>query len=634
VLHPDASPSSTQSSVASSDSEHAESAADASTAKATTFAAPGALPMPRELLSAGVVLDQELEMERQLRMETLKAELMRQMTAGNGALAVDQLLARLVDLERENERLAWRVLLANRYRFGCSTEKLSRDELRQLYLAFGGDAAVAPGDGELPVPAPQEPEQIAPGEPSAPDAGAEASPAAGGESAQPEKTKKKRQRVRSMRISDSVERKVTTVPVPEEERQCALCGADKQVFGHVEHQLFTFVPAKIVVHVEQREKLSCKACRKDVSVAPRSEAPSVVRKVDASLLSKLVSEKCSLALPLDRQRRELARLGLEVPDKTIASYWAYTTDLIEPVATATLSLALTSSLVGADDTHLKTLDKSSKHGAFRGHIWCFVGTTGTVGGPETVAYGYTPSWEATEIVDWFSAIDGFIQCDDYAGYSREIELEDDGHEKKKTFVAVPPERRLGCGMHIRSKFHAALLAKDKRAAIPLQHFSTLYAIEEDCKARGLDADARGEERRRRSLSVLDTLDDWVDAIHPKLLPKSPLRRATTYAINQREFFRRCFSDGRFEIDNGRVERRIRPFAVARRNFLFTGSVRGGERLAAAFTLVDSCLLLGVDPYAYLVDVIRKLEAGWPLRRLSELIPQRWAAEQAAQQRPQ
>ena len=439
-----------------------------------------------------------------------------------------------------------------------------------------------------------------------------------------------------MLASDAVERKVTRVQVPEEERKCALCGADKKSMGTVEHQLFKFVPAKIVVEVEEREKLSCQACRKDVSVAPRSETPSVMRRVDSSLLAKLVSEKCSLALPLDRQRRELARLGLDVPDKTLASYWAYTLDLLEPVAVATLSLVLTSPLVGADDSHLKTLDKSSKHGAFRGHLWCFVGTSGTVGGPEAVGYGYTPSWEATEIVDWFSAITGFIQCDDYAGYSREIELdvEDDDGAEKKTFIAVPPERRLGCGMHIRSKFHAALLAKDPRAAVPLQHFSTLYAIEEDCKARGLDAEARGEERRRRSLPLLDALDRWVDAIHPKLLPKSPLRRATNYAINQRDFFRRCFSDGRFEIDNGRVERRIRPFAVARRNFLFTGSVRGGERLAAAFTLVDNCLLLGVDPYFYLVDVIRKLEAGWPLRRLSELIPQRWAAEHLAQQHPE
>src|SRR4051794_8117568 len=211
------------------------------------------------------------------------------------------------------------------------------------------------------------------------------------------------------------------------------------------------------------------------------------------------------------------------------------------------------------------------------------------------------------------------------------EVEDDNGQ---TLVAVPPERRLGCGMHIRSKFHDALLAKDGRATIPLKLFADLYEVEDNCKVRSLDADARGEERQRHSAPLLDALDDWVDKLHPKLLPKSPLRRATTYAINQRSFFRRCFDDGRFEIDNGRVERRIRMFAVARRNFLFTGSVRGGERLAAAFTLVDNCLALGLDPERYLVDVINKLERRWPLRRLSELIPQNWAAEQAAQHRPQ
>jgi transposase len=474
------------------------------------------------------------------------------------------------------------------------------------------------------VPTPLEPEQVdgkdAEGETESPQS-----------NLPPEKTKnkKKRQRVRAMQIGEQVERIITTVPLTQEERTCALCGEEKKVFGHVEHGCLVFIPAKIEFHIERREKAGCETCRKDVSVAPRSEIPNVTRKVDASLLAKLVSEKCVLALPLDRQRRELARLGLDVPDKTLQSYWAYTTDLLAPIADATLSTVLGSPIVGADDSHLKTLDKSHKNGVFRAHLWCFVGTDGMVGGPETVAYGYTPSWNASEIADWFSAIDGFIQCDGYAGYSREVE---DDHGQ--TLVAVPDDRRLGCGMHIRSKFHAALLAKDRRAAMALQHFANLYAIEADCKQRGLDAQARAREREERSWPILDALDAWVDNLHPKLLPKSPLRIATTYAQNQRDFFRRCFSDGRFEIDNGRVERRIRPFAVARRNFLFTGSVRGGERLAIAFTLVDNCVLLGIDPFQYLVDVIGKIEAGWPLRRLSELVPQRWAADQASQHRAQ
>lgn len=577
----------------------------------------GRLPMPRELLSAGIPLDADNELERQQRLESLKAELTRLVAAGQAASAIDQVLAGMLKLERENERLAWRVLKAERYRFGRSSQRLSPDELAQLYLALGGDpAAVGLGsNADLTVPAPEAPEQ---GEAGDADTGNDEEAAT---TAPPKK--KKRRRVQRMQASPDVERDEKIVPLSDEERICELCGREKKVFGYVDHETFVYVPAKIVAKCERREKAGCSHCRQDVSVAPRAEAPNVVRKVDASLLAKLIADKTDLALPVERQRRQIARLGLHIPDKTLASYWAYGTELLEPVALAAFSEVLADPIVGLDDSHLKTLDKSSKHGVFRGHLWCFVGTDPNRQGVDHVAYGYTPSWEAEELIDWVSAIDGFMQCDGYAGYATEFEDEEAGTAR----LIVPPERRLGCGMHIRAKFHDALLAKDKRAAIPIRFFVELYKIEAECKEQGLDAQARADQRRRRSLPILDTFDAWVDEIHPKLLPKSPLRRATTYAINQRPFFRRCFEDGRFEIDNGRVERQIRPFAVGRRNYLFTGSVRGGERLALAYTLVDNCKLLGIDPYRYLVDVINKLEAGWPMKRLSDLVPWRWGPAQ-------
>ncbi|HKO46172.1 MAG TPA: hypothetical protein VJV79_00525 [Polyangiaceae bacterium] len=113
-----------------------------------------------DLLTAGVQveLDADLELDRQRRAEALKAKLTRMLAQGDGAAAIDQMMSLMLEMERTNDRLAWRVLLANRYRFGRSTEKLSRDELKQLYLVFGGDAAVAETQVELPVPAPAEPE--------------------------------------------------------------------------------------------------------------------------------------------------------------------------------------------------------------------------------------------------------------------------------------------------------------------------------------------------------------------------------------------------------------------------------------------------------------------------------------------
>jgi transposase len=223
----------------------------------------------------------------------------------------------------------------------------------------------------------------------------------------------------------------TKVPVSDAERFCEVCNCEMVSFGHVDHELITFVPVRIVVHIEEREKLGCVKCRKDVATAPRTNTPSVKRKVDASLLTKLIADKCALGLPLYRQRRDLARIGLEVSDKTPQSYWNYTTDLLEPVSYAVSSDVFTRSIIGANDSHLKTLDKSHKHGVFHGNIWCFVGTDGVVGELETVAYAYTKSWDATEVVDIFSSIDGFTQCDGYAGYSREIEDEDNCESRVK-----------------------------------------------------------------------------------------------------------------------------------------------------------------------------------------------------------
>jgi transposase len=374
----------------------------------------GRLPVAKELIAAGAPLDADLEMERQRRMEALKALLLRQMAAGRGAEAIDQVLGSMMALERENERLAWRILRANRFRFGRSSEKLSAEELGQLFLALGGErSALQGGSGEeQSVPAPTEPELV------------EASTTETNDSkdtnAVPPRKRKKRRRVQQMQVDPSVERNIQLAALMDAERICSLCGREKKVFDHVEHELIRFVPAKIVVDVERREKAGCACCRQEVSVAPRQEQPSVVRRVDASLLAKLVTDKTSLALPVERQRRQLQRLGLQVPAKTLASYWAYTLDLVEPVAVATLSAVFGDEVVGLDDSHLKTLDKSSKNGVFRGHLWCFVGTDSARGGAERVGYGYTQSWEASEIADWLGAIDGFMQGDGYAGYSTEL----------------------------------------------------------------------------------------------------------------------------------------------------------------------------------------------------------------------
>lgn len=227
----------------------------------------GTLPVPVSLLTAGAPLDADVEIERQSRMEALKAELLAQVAAGKGAAAIDQLLTSMIALERDNERLAWRVLRANRFRFGRSSEKLSREQLGQLLLALGAEQAEV-GNPQALTPTPQTPE-IAQGEVSGGDDGGDNE----ADDDQPP-AKKKRRRVQRMTVDASVERNVIEVSLSEAEKLCQLCGEPMKVFGHVEHETIRFVPAKIVVDIERRQKAGCQGCRQEgVSQSARRSLP-------------------------------------------------------------------------------------------------------------------------------------------------------------------------------------------------------------------------------------------------------------------------------------------------------------------------------------------------------------------------
>jgi len=521
-------------------------------------------------------------------------------------------------LQAEHTRQELRIKQLLILAYGRKTERLSREELKQLLLAFEGTAAQAEQEDPA-TPAPLRPEQ---------DAGEQQASAPG-------KPKKKRKRKQRTTVAANVRRVVVEVAVPTEERSCTCCAREMSVIGHVEHETIEYVPAEVVVHVQRREKLGCRHadCRGDIHSAER---PNQIegrpnRRVGTSLLAHLIEAKCHDALPIDRQRDQLKRLGLSMPLNTLYSYWRYATELLMPVAQVTLARVLADDVVGVDDTKLRVLDPSKPKGSYKGCLWCF-----TAQGP-LVAYRFTESWEAQAIAPFIGAIGGFIQCDDYKGYQSEFTLPDGTKQP-----LVPPERRLGCMMHVRRRFYEALQLQDKRAAKAIEHIKALYEIERLAKekCRGPDgrivAAARLRLRAERSVPVLEAFYDWVLDIEPKCTPKSPLGKAVRYAKQQRAFIERCLTDGRFEIDNGRVERDIRKPCIGRNNYLFTGSEAAAQRLAGAYTLTQSARSVGVPIRQYLIDVIDKLEADWPLRRIAELVPDQWAHlhAQGASQTPQ
>jgi transposase len=134
-------------------------------------------------------------------------------------------------------------------------------------------------------------------------------------------------------------------------------------------------------------------------------------------------------------------------------------------------------------------------------------------------------------------------------------------------------------------------------------------------------------RRARAGPVRDTLHEWLLREKPRHPPKSPIGTAIRYAMNQRRELGRFLDDARVPLDNNASEASLRRVALGRKNFLFVGDVHAGMSIAGLYTLVATYEARGINPFAYLADVIPRVQ-DHPKRRLDELLPGPWARAQA------
>src|SRR5271157_3502123 len=203
---------------------------------------------------------------------------------------------------------------------------------------------------------------------------------------------------------------------------------------------------------------------------------------------------------------------------------------------------------------------------------------------------------------------GYLQADAYSAYDR---LYADG-----TIVEV------GCWMHARRKFFEAKTSDPLRAHQALAWIRGLYAVEREAKTKELDDAQRLTLRQEQSRPILETIKEWLDKEVGQVLPKSPMAEAIGYALNHWKALERYLEAGFLEIDNGASERGLRPVAVGRNNWLFLGSEAGGKTAAILMSLCATCKRVGIDPLAYLRDVLERISTH-PASRIAELVPDQW-----------
>lgn len=509
---------------------------------------------------------------------------------------IEMVLALLTRARETNTTLSVRLQNALRALYGRKSAKVGLEQLALMFAELGNDVPQTGSEGaELP------PSEAA--DSQKPDALSEVPQP-------PDPPKPPRGRGGRSPLPPNLPREEQIVPVPEAERTCSQCGASKTCIGHVESEVLEFVPAQFRVIVEKREKLVCPTCVDEGVVTAPSEKVMDRGRPGPGLLAHIAVRKSQDSMPLYRQCQEYERYGVSLSPSTLGEWSAFGLDVMRPVAKRIATNIMSSGYTRGDDTGLRVLDRDHPKGIKLGHMWAFVGAG-------LVAFHYAPNWKSDHPAKFLRNFNGYLQGDGYAGYAAMLRDDETGKP------LVPEERRLGCGMHIRAKFESATKTGDARAAVAIRYFQKLYRVEASCKSEGLSVEQRKACRDELSLPVVDELYDWIRELHPRLVPKSPLFVATQYAINQEAAWRRCFTDGRFEIDNGEVERQLRRVALGRKNYLFAGSDEGAKRLAVGYTVFGSCHMHGVNPWAWAADVIRKLQRGWPMSRLDELLPNAW-----------
>jgi len=388
----------------------------------------------------------------------------------------------------------------------------------------------------------------------------------------------------------------------EPERTVCGCGCQMKRIGEDVSEKLDYTPG--VFHVERhiRGKWACTECQTLV------QAPVPAQVIDkgiptAGLLAQVLVAKYADHQPLYRQEQIFERAGLALPRSTLAQWVGVCGVQLQPLVEALKAALLTRPVLHADETPVAML-KPGNGKTHRAYLWSWCTTQfDTLRG---VVYDFTETRGGRHAGAFLGSWTGKLVCDDYAGY-------------KALFAGGVTE--VGCMAHARRKFHDLWANHQSQLAEEaLKLFGQLYDVER--QAQELDADERYRIRQLRSRPIADALRQWLILHRQKVPDGSATAKAIDYSLKRWQALIRYLGDGTLPIDNNWVENRIRPVALGRTNWLFAGSLRAGQRAAAAMSLIQSAKLNGHDPYRYLKDVLTRLPTH-PNRRIAELLPHRW-----------
>ena len=387
--------------------------------------------------------------------------------------------------------------------------------------------------------------------------------------------------------------------LPDEQKICAECGGEKRRIGEETSEQLEYVPASLYVIEHVCPKYACPACQGHVAQGEKPAQPIEKGLPGPGLLAHVITSKYADHLPLHRQESIFTRYGVELSRSTLCDWTLAAAEALEPVVKAMRVRILQSFVLHTDDTSVPV---QAKRKTRKCYLWTYLGDDEH---PFTV-YDFTETRSRGGPEAFLAKYEGYLQADAFGGYDRLY--------KEKPIVEV------ACMAHARRKFYEAKETDPLRAHQALLRIRALYDIERS--VRDMKPDVRRAWRLQRAAPLLHQFHQWLRGERDHVLPKSPIGQAIGYALTNWRALCRYLCDGRLAIDNNAAERALRTCVVGRKNWQFCGSERGGRAAAILYSLTQSAKRHGLDPFAYLRDLLRRIPTH-PQSRISELLPDAW-----------
>jgi transposase len=385
--------------------------------------------------------------------------------------------------------------------------------------------------------------------------------------------------------------------VPADQRRCPYCESSKlkPVGQGKESFVWDYVPGYFRRQRHVRETLAC-TCGQYIVTAPGPDHSVESTRYGDGLRAYIVTSKCADSLPLYRLAKQFARLGIPIARSTLTDLFHQVARQLAPLSARLVQLVAASEIVLADETPLKM-----QHPDKKGYVWTFIADN-------LIVYRFSPSRSGETPAAVLGDSTGALVVDMYTGYNQ--------------VTSTGKRTRSGCLAHARRKLFDALSTAPE-AKTGLDFIRDVYLVEHDAKAAGVVRTTEHLRMRQAcSKPLMDRLHAFLTDQQPLHLPKGPMGKAISYILGNWKELTRFLEDARLPPDNNRSEAALRIVALGRKNFLHVGHEEAGENIAGLYSLTATCDANGVNPLAYLTDVLGRI-GSHPQNRLDELLPHLW-----------